>query len=287
MGLEEKQEAVIHKLCEGKSDAGPLSELLRSHFAIAKAMWRVAVQKAPEEPAARTAFLKQHTGIYRLWGSAARPGEKWPEAEECIAKVDEAAFEALFLHRLEKIAAKDHKLNTVGGSSPFSIDLYGAEPGQLMSADLHFDNTTFPTSPFKQPEQLEASLRAVAREISESPDEVGFIFCVSWLNSVPAFLALFPDSYRASAVRFADAPPESADLTQPAEWYKVAHGSVGWGTLGAGSMMNGQFIRADGGLRSSALDEFVETGRYPMECRMCVCPAKDFLAMYGGDPKAG
>lgn len=277
---------VLLDMCVGRDDAAVRCEKIRAQWAIYKALWQVAVRRCHEEQSANKAtFLRLHIGIYRIWGGNQGPGSVWAEAEECFAREDEAAFEVLLAspsNRLATLASKDLRLNAVGETTPFSTDIY-SYTDEALAADLHFDNVFVPDSPFRHHDEVIESLRLVAKAMKASPKPVDFLFCVTWLNVFPRFLDLFPPSYRESARPWVDGEPPHGELPHPAEWYKLAHASVGWPPMGVGIMFTGQFLRAGGGLHAEKLDKFIKTGEFPMRCTICVCPAADFLKLYGGE----
>lgn len=282
--LSEAEKSFVKELCtKDEGDDGRLKETkLLSLWAIHKATWKVAMRRLKSEDVADPiTFLRRHTGIYRMWGADAKPGEDWPAAEECLAEMSESKYNELVKRKLVAEHSKDLRKNPSGGSECFSFDLYcwESDSGEYQAIDLHFDNMMAPLSPFKHSDVLRAELKAIAKQAREC--KASFIFCVSWLNCVPQFLDLFPASYKASAVPMLDTPPDASALTQPKNWFvKAFEASTDTGRLGLAINRTGQFVQADWTIREKSLQQYVVTGQFPSECMICVCPSQDFIDMY-------
>ena len=227
-------------LCNAANEAELRRTVMRTRWEIFKAVWVVATRRCLEEaPPDPMSFLRQHTGIYRLWGDA-KPGETWLHPEECLASHDETKYELLMANpanQLAKLATRELRLNAVSGPEPFSFDLY--DYGDSIAVDLPFDNTFLPESPFHHPEALKNNLQTLVAEVQKSGFNVEFVMCVTWLNALPRFLELFPAAYRSSVRPWTEAGPSADDVegimpvVQPLEWYQHAHQSVRWANLGA------------------------------------------------------
>jgi hypothetical protein len=80
----------------------------------------------------------------------------------------------------------------------------GLPPGPSRGAVLHLENAYAPSSPFARSPELIRSLRGLLAECRRLHPSVRTLWADTWLNSHPAFLALFPDSWRRSG---APCPP--------------------------------------------------------------------------------
>jgi hypothetical protein len=120
---------------------------------------------------------------------------------------------------------------------------------------LHFFNACAPLSPFDNVRSLAFALRALIRDCRRRHATVQTLWCQSWLNSHPAFLALFPETWLASAaVRTA----EDADRR-----------SCGRGCLNTQNWW-GQFMRSDGTFHNERAQRFRESGgKFPYPNRLC------------------
>ena len=76
----------------------------------------------------------------------------------------------------------------------------GLRPAPCRGAVLHFENAFVPDSPFTRAPALQRSLRALIAACRRDHPSARTLWCNTWLNSHPAFLALFPASWRRSGV---------------------------------------------------------------------------------------
>jgi hypothetical protein len=121
-------------------------------------------------------------------------------------------------------------------------------------AALHFFNACTPRSPFDNVRGLACDLRTLIRDCRHRHPTVQTLWCQSWLNSYPAFLALFPESWRATAVV---RTTEDADRR-----------SFGRGCLNTYNWW-GQFMRSDGAFHERRARRFREAGKFPYPNRLC------------------
>ena len=120
---------------------------------------------------------------------------------------------------------------------------------------LHFFNACAPQSPFCNVRTLACALRALIRDCRRQHPTVQMLWCQSWLNSQPAFLALFPETWRASAVARTPADTDAR--------------SCGRASLNTHNWW-GQFMRSDGGFHQERGRRFRESGgRFPFPNRLC------------------
>jgi hypothetical protein len=122
-------------------------------------------------------------------------------------------------------------------------------------AALHFFNAHAPQSPFGNARSLACALRALISDCQHHHPTIQVLWCQSWLNSWPAFLALFPPTWCASAmVR----TPEDTDARS---WGRASLNTHNWW---------GQFMRSDGGFHEERGRRFRESGgTFPFPNRLC------------------
>jgi hypothetical protein len=122
-------------------------------------------------------------------------------------------------------------------------------------AALHFFNACAPQSPFGNVRSLACTLRALIRDCQHQHPTVQMLWCQSWLNSRPAFLALFPETWSVSAVV---RMPEDTDVR-----------SCGRACLNTNNWW-GQFMKSDGGFHEERGRRFRESGgTFPFPNRLC------------------
>jgi hypothetical protein len=122
-------------------------------------------------------------------------------------------------------------------------------------AALHFFNACTPQSPFGNVRSLACDLRALIRDCQRRHPNVQMLWCQSWLNSWPTFLALFPESWRASAV---NRTPEDTDARS---WGRASLNTHNWW---------GQFMKSDGGFHEERGRRLRESGgAFPFPNRLC------------------
>lgn len=122
-------------------------------------------------------------------------------------------------------------------------------------ASLHFTNAAGPDSPFDNVPRLAADLSALIQDCRARHPTVKFLWCQSWLNSHPAFLALLPEPWRRSAsVRSTD------DMDSR---------SLGRGCLNTLNWW-GQFMRSDGTFHEQRGQRFRRSGgQFPYANQVC------------------
>jgi hypothetical protein len=118
-----------------------------------------------------------------------------------------------------------------------------ATPGRHIA--LHFANASAPRSPFADASSLACALHTLIRDCRRHHPSVEFVWCQSWLNSYEPFLALFPPSWRASAVA---RTPEQTDAR-----------SFGRACLNTRNWW-GQFMRSDGSFHTARGRRFRRAG---------------------------
>jgi hypothetical protein len=122
-------------------------------------------------------------------------------------------------------------------------------------AALHFFNACRPQSPFGNIRSLACTLRGVIRDCRHWHPAVQTLWCQSWLNSHPAFLALFPGNWRDSA---------TVRTTED-----VNRRSLGQACLNTHNWW-GQFMRSDGGFHETRAQRFRESGgQFPYRNLLC------------------
>jgi hypothetical protein len=120
---------------------------------------------------------------------------------------------------------------------------------------LHFFNAFTPQSPFDNVRSVASALRALIRDCRQRHPTVQTLWCQTWLNSHPAFLALFPGTWFASAVgRTID---------------DVNRRSCGRAPLNTRNWW-GQFMKSDGTFHERRAQRFRESGgEFPYLNRLC------------------
>jgi hypothetical protein len=134
-------------------------------------------------------------------------------------------------------------------------------------AALHFFNAYSPLSPFDHVRSVACSLRALICDCRQRHPTVRTLWCQTWLNSHPAFLALFPkpwpDSAAVRTIEDADRRSCGRALLNTHNWW-------------------GQFMRSDGTFHKGRAQRFRESGgRFPFSNRLChagIDEIDDFLA---------
>jgi len=122
-------------------------------------------------------------------------------------------------------------------------------------AALHFFNACAPRSPFRNVRSLAFDLRTLIRDCRHQHPTVQMLWCQSWLNSLPAFLALFPETWRASAV------VRTLEDTDARSCGRACLNTHNWW---------GQFMRSDGGFHEERGRRFRESGgTFPYPNRVC------------------
>ena len=130
--------------------------------------------------------------------------------------------------------------------------------------NIHIDNVYTPESPLseRRVEFAASLLRMLLIERARLP-EVTTVICDSWLCSVPSFLELFPDEFRASAV-------PRPELRNGLRGDPVTGGSGWWG----------QFTSRTGGFHANNAADFRRTGKFPhatVACRADISAIIDVL----------
>jgi hypothetical protein len=132
---------------------------------------------------------------------------------------------------------------------------------------LHFFNACTPLSPFDNVRSLAGGLRALIRDCRQQHPTVQSLWCQSWLNSYPAFLALFPKAWLASAV-----VRTTADADRRSCGGRACLNTQNWW---------GQFMRNDGTFHDRRAQRFRECGgKFPYPNRLChagIDEVDDFL----------
>jgi len=173
---------------------------------------------------------------------------------EATSEEIEAEGLALLWPYLEPAIERDVALNAQWFQESFGCFKYEyrpfyAEPDSDDHLTLHVYNAHQPDSPFRHfPELVESLQEIVALARGERPD-VEWAQCASWLNSLPAFARLFPQSWTDTAV-----PGDPG-----------AH--FGWW---------GQFMDRRGGFHVKNARRFRETGQFPFMHRLCRCELVEF-----------
>jgi hypothetical protein len=122
-------------------------------------------------------------------------------------------------------------------------------------AALHFFNASAPLSPFDDVRTLAGSLLGLIGNCRSRFPAVKTLWCQSWLNSNPTFLALFPRSWLDSA---------AVRTTE-----EVDRRSLGRAPLNTGNWW-GQFMKSDGGFHHQRAQRFRESGgQFPYCNRLC------------------
>jgi len=123
-----------------------------------------------------------------------------------------------------------------------------SEPESDDHLTLHVRNAYQPDSPFQHsPEMIESLLTITTRAERERLD-VEWAQCATWLNSLPAFARLFPQSWTDTALP-----------GQPGS-------HMGWW---------GQFMDRRGGFHAENARRFRDTGQFPHMHRLCRCTISD------------
>lgn len=131
-------------------------------------------------------------------------------------------------------------------------------PAPPRHAELHFFNAVAPRSPFDEPLQLARALAALVADCQRRHPAVQRLWCSSWLNNRAQFLALFPDSWRASAVE------RSQDERDAASFGRARLNTDNWW---------GQFVRRDGSLNEVLARRFRDSGGvFPFPNLRCSAP---------------
>lgn len=120
---------------------------------------------------------------------------------------------------------------------------------------LHVRNAVRPRSPFEDPAGRQAELRAICLEAERSGEPPREVRCASWLNSLPAFQALFPQAYAESL------KPE--------------------GPFPAGLGWWGQLIGRDGTLHRRRAEALRQTGHFEYPRLAGLCPFRVFRESLG------
>jgi hypothetical protein len=131
------------------------------------------------------------------------------------------------------------------GCFKYEFAKYYVDPEAGDHLTLHIRNAYQPDSPFHHLPEMAADLREIADRSAQERPDVEWVQCGSWLNSVPAFVSLFPPSWRETAV-----------LRFPAN-------HMGWW---------GQFTDRRGGFNERAAAILRETGQFPNPQFNCHCP---------------
>jgi hypothetical protein len=125
----------------------------------------------------------------------------------------------------------------------------GLPPAPSRKATLHFENAFVPASPFARKTELVRSLRDLLAECRSLDPPVRTLWCDSWLNSHPAFLALFPASWQRSGL---PRPPGNAY-----NWW-------------------GQLVTREGGFNASVAARFrASGGTFPYPALLCHAPVEE------------
>jgi hypothetical protein len=122
-------------------------------------------------------------------------------------------------------------------------------------AALHFFNACAPRSPFGDVRGLASSLRAMIRDCRHCHPTVQTLWCQSWLNSKPSFLALFPETWRTSSVI------RTTEDTDRRSCGRACLNTHNWW---------GQFMRSNGGFHERRAQLFRSSGgQFPYPNRLC------------------
>lgn len=114
---------------------------------------------------------------------------------------------------------------------------------------LHFRNAYQPDSPFKHIPEMVESLREIGKRAAVERPDVTWVQCATWVNSVPAYAGLFPQSWTDTSL-----PGKPGNHT-------------GWW---------GQFMDRRGGFHAKNAQQFRDTGKFPYQHRMCRCTVTEF-----------
>ncbi|HJZ74870.1 MAG TPA: hypothetical protein VKE51_24200 [Vicinamibacterales bacterium] len=110
---------------------------------------------------------------------------------------------------------------------------------------LHFFNACAPRSPFDNVGSVAIALQALIRDCRERHPTVQTLWCQSWLNRHPAFLALFPETWRNSAAL------RTTEDTDRRSFGRACLNTHNWW---------GQFMRCDGGFHEVRAQRFRSSG---------------------------
>jgi len=134
----------------------------------------------------------------------------------------------------------------------FRPSFLGSDPEECLT--LHFWNNMQPDSPFRYLARLEDWLdQAVRAGALERPD-VKTVQMVSWLNALPPFYRIFPETWHRNGIR---GRPGS---------------HLGWW---------GQFMDRTGGFHVENAERFKEAGIFPFQDRLCRCKVSGLLSHLG------
>jgi len=157
----------------------------------------------------------------------------WPYLEPCIER---------------DVAEAAQWLADSFGCFKYEYRPFYADPNSADHLTLHVRNAYQPDSPFEHlPEMIESLLTILSRAERERPD-VQWTQCATWLNSLPSFARLFPQSWTDTALP-----------GQPGS-------HLGWW---------GQFVDRRGGFHAENARRFRESGQFPHMHRMCRCMISD------------
>ena len=231
-------------------------------------LWHAAsVCDAGELPFADA--IRHRTGIFRLTTFAgvaereiAEDRQGWAETLSCLEDVRKSAadteeFEHRGLRLLWPLAEPMVEVelarfaefcSTADGPFKFEISRYYADNHAPEHVTLHVRNCYRPDSPFDHHSEIKEALRKVLDRAAEVRRDVTWIQCGSWLNSLPPFARLFPQSWVDTAV-----PGKPG-------------GHMGWW---------GQFQDRRGGFHEANARRFRATGKFPYTHLLCHCPIED------------
>ena len=202
----------------------------------------------------------------RFAGSAAQDVPEDQEGWRCVlhrlermcerhsGDPDTSAFEAegvelLWPHMQPVIAWELEAFDEFGrraiGCFQYEFAKYYGDPEAEDHLTLHVRNTYRPDSMFRHLPQVAGSLLEIAERAGRERPEVTWVQCGSWLNSLPPFAGLFPQSWVA--------------LAQPGR----PGNHMGWW---------GQFQDRRGGFHERNAGLFRATGRFPYQHMLCHCP---------------
>lgn len=227
-------------------------------------LWYVS-RLARTEALAVDETIDRRTGLFKLTTFAGatelaleEDREGWAEMRQRLAAEHDAAgdvrkFESTGLELLwphaepmidVRLARFDEFCSNAHGPFTFEVTDYYADDEAPDHVTLHVRNCYRPESPFEHPADVRQALREVLDEAADLRPDVEWIQCGSWLNSLPPFARLFPESWSDTAV-----PGKPG-------------GHMGWW---------GQFQDRRGGFHEKNARRFRETGDFPHRHLLCHC----------------
>lgn len=137
------------------------------------------------------------------------------------------------------------------GCFKYEYHSFYVEPDSEDHLTLHVRNAYQPDSPFGHFDEMVASLREIVSRAEQERPDVAMAQCATWLNGLPPFAKLFPQSWR-----------DSARPGAPGNHF-------GWW---------GQFMDRRGGFHAKNARQFRDTGQFPYTHLLCRCPVGDLRA---------